>query len=93
MLKCSLTCIYATLQKPFCRCQQYGHTITKHPKMIMIQLNKMPPPPNHKACQTPNPPWWCGNAPEATIDSGLWILLAIGLIIGIIIINKNEKLR
>ena len=61
----------------------------------MIQLNKMPPPPpnpgNHPACNTPNPPWWCDEAPQASIDSGIWILFVLALIIGIIFISIKEK--
>ena len=60
----------------------------------MIQLNKMPPPPhqgNHPACSTPNPPWWCDEAPQAVINDGLWLLVIIALLIGIAFLLSKDK--
>ena len=61
----------------------------------MIQLNKMPPPPpnpgNHPACNTPNPPWWCGEPQDMVLDQHIGLLLLIALLIGIIFISIREK--
>lgn len=57
----------------------------------MIQPNKMPPPPTHQACQTPNPPWWCDEVPNMTITQNLWILVVLGLIIGIVYLTTKYK--
>ena len=61
----------------------------------MIRLNKMPPPPsnseNHPACDTPNPPWWCDEAPQTPIDDGLWIFVIIALLIGIVYLITKYK--
>lgn len=40
----------------------------------------------HTACSTPNPPWWCDEAPDANIDMGIGFLIGMGLIIGVITI-------
>ncbi len=38
------------------------------------------------ACDTPHPPHWCPDAPDANIDMGIGLLIVVGLIIGIITI-------
>ena len=53
----------------------------------------MPPhPPTHRACQTPNPPWWCGEQPEMILDQHIGVLLSIGLIIGLVYLSMKEKI-
>lgn len=51
----------------------------------------MPPPPNHTACNTPNPPWWCGEPQQMILDQNLWVLVALALIIGIVYISIKGK--
>lgn len=53
-----------------------------------------PIPPHdgtHTACQTPNPPWWCNDSPDAIIDGGIAILMIIGIVLGIIVACKMKK--
>ena len=57
-----------------------------------------PPPPapphgngNHPACRTPNPPWWCDDAPEMSIDMGVGIMLLFGLAFGYLILRHRKK--
>ena len=54
-------------------------------------IQRIPPrPPNHPACNTKNPPWWCDNTP--TLDITTDILLVIAIIYGVYIIyNKYYK--
>ena len=60
---------------------------------MIIQVENRPPhDDSHQACGSPNPPPWCNSAPDVNIDSGLWILLAIGLIIGIVITEKRNDI-
>jgi len=40
----------------------------------------------HTACSTPNPPWWCDDAPHTNIDMGIGFLIGMGLIIGMVTI-------
>ena len=60
----------------------------------MIQPSKMPPPPshqgNHPACNTPNPPWWCGEQQDVILDQYILILMSIALIIGIVCISIKK---
>ncbi|NLN24406.1 MAG: hypothetical protein GX163_01840 [Bacteroidetes bacterium] len=50
---------------------------------LLVQPAKAPPPP--RLGNTPN-------APQAPIDGELWILLLIGLIVGIFFLYKQNKL-
>lgn len=54
---------------------------------VQIDFQERPPHgDDHTACSTPNPPWWCNDAPDANIDMGIGFLIVVGLIIGIITI-------
>lgn len=58
----------------------------------MIQLSRMPPPPTHRACSTPNPPWWCGEPQDVIITPNLWVLVVLALLIGIVyLVTKNAN--
>ena len=55
------------------------------------EQSKPPHGGDHRACETPNPPWWCDNAPPASIDSAAFLLLA-GLVIIMILTKFRNKL-
>ena len=50
-----------------------------------------PHPPTHRACQTPNPPWWCGEQQDMIITQNLWVLVVLALIIGIVYLITKYK--
>lgn len=52
------------------------------------QHEKPPHDSNHKACSTPNPPWWCNEEPNQTsVDMYAFTLI----IIAILLIFKYNK--
>ena len=59
---------------------------------VQIDFQERPPHgDDHTACSTPNPPWWCNDAPDANIDMGIGFLIGMGLIMGII--TKYDTFR
>ena len=49
-------------------------------------------PKTHPACNTPNPPWWCGTVPTnpLPLDDYLPILFIGGAVIGGYFYNKKQ---
>lgn len=48
-------------------------------------------PGNGNACGQPNPPWWCDDAPAASIDIYTGLVLILALIFGIITTKITHK--
>ena len=48
-------------------------------------------PPDHTACGTPNPPWWCEDAMSVPIDNYIVVLVLIALIIAVIYLRRNVE--
>lgn len=47
-------------------------------------------PPDHTACGTPNPPWWCEDTMSVPIDNYIAVLILIALITAVIFLRRNN---